>query len=1129
MTIVTSWSQPVALMLCMIAAATTPAWSDQTLPGFRARLSGEVLKYHAPDPDVTTGLLVRSLDAARGIEWETAAVPTDFDGEFAHFVWMFALQVHPEKHRFTLAVNGETWFEFRNPPTHETRDWTIDGPNGASLRFRATMIDRFNDLMGFAILTVPRNALTPGQPLRLRVNGESAASRAWYITFQAPVSERAELIARPALLRDTEGNYQPLILFVTHLGAPIEVVITTSFGAELRRTLALGGNRFELRHPEVSEPRNVTVNVRVGDRDLHVLRAEVAPVRQWTIHLVQHAHTDVGYTRTQMEILPEHMRFIDTALDLCDQTDAYPPDAQFRWTCEVSWPVREYLRSRTPEQIERLRRRVQEGRIEVTDMLLNMSEVMDEAGYAAFVQPIRDFRENGLNVTTAMQDDVNGVAWCLADYFPQMGIEYLVMGEHGHRALIPFDQPTAFWWETPAGSRVLAFRADHYMTGNYWGVHTGKVEAVEDELLHYLTNLEKGGYPYNRIAVQHSGYPTDNSPPSVASCELVKQWNQRFIWPQLRSAVAREFPEYVKKHHAASLPVHRLAWPDWWTDGFASAARESAVARLTHSQLTAIESLFAIQACAGLALPSQTRAQIDGIRDGLAFWGEHTLGSAESIREPLCENSQVQWAAKAAYAWDAAKRTATLGEHAMGRMRALNANADSPRLLVVNTLNFPRSGLAEIYADHEILPIDRRFRVLDDQGRELPVQRLRSRDDGSYWAIWVSDIPAFGWREFNIDVSASEPIAVNPPLRETAEIENAHFRVALDSERGGVRELIDKASGVSLIDVGSNWLLGQIVHEALGNREQLEGFMLDDYSRRSLDHVVLEGAADGPIWTSLQFRGEMPGCEGPGGVRCEIRLFHPEKRLDLVYTIQKRRVYDPEAIYVAFPFAMPNGRVIYETLGGIVAPATDIIPGTSSDWQAAQAFAAAQSPASQIVLSSPEIPLFQFGGINTGKFQRNIRIDKPHIFSWVMNNYWTTNFCASQEGEFRWSYAITSSTDTTTAFATRFGWSRRMPLLARVNPGGGAARPLDRKSILPFDKSNLLMVAARPAANGQGVILHLREVDGKPARLTVSDWQAAGRPIHATPVNALEEPLDPAQAVIEFRPWQTHFVRVETN
>lgn len=72
------------------------------------------------------------------------------------------------------------------------------------------------------------------------------------------------------------------------------------------------------------------------------------------------------------------MRFIDYALDYCDQTDDYPEDAKFRFTLETSWSVSEYLRTRPKEQVERLKRRIKEGRIEATAMYFNFDELPSE-------------------------------------------------------------------------------------------------------------------------------------------------------------------------------------------------------------------------------------------------------------------------------------------------------------------------------------------------------------------------------------------------------------------------------------------------------------------------------------------------------------------------------------------------------------------------------------------------------------------------------------------------------------------------------------------------------------------------------------------------------------------------------
>ena len=175
----------------------------------------------------------------------------------------------------------------------------------------------------------------------------------------------------------------------------------------------------------------------------------VKPVRHWQMNMVQHTHTDIGYTRSQMEILAEQLRYIDYALDYCDATDNYPDFAKFRWTCEIAWAVSEYLKCRPVEQIARLKQRVKEGRIELATMFLNFDELPDEQTLAASLYPIKQFRENGMRAEVAMQDDVNGIGWCFSEYFADAGVKYVNMGTHGHRALICFDKPTVFWWESP--------------------------------------------------------------------------------------------------------------------------------------------------------------------------------------------------------------------------------------------------------------------------------------------------------------------------------------------------------------------------------------------------------------------------------------------------------------------------------------------------------------------------------------------------------------------------------------------------------------------------------------------------------------------------------------------------------
>ncbi|MFH2000316.1 MAG: glycosyl hydrolase family 38, partial [Planctomycetota bacterium] len=567
--------------------------------GYEKTVQGEPFPYPSLTPDIHTALLVRSNRANPQIAWETRAVPESSDDGFFRFVWIFGIDANTERHDFTLHVNHQPRFIFSNPGAAEIKDWEILGDQGARLLFKPTLIDRHEDLMGFAFLTLPAAWVEMGKPVDLKVTGEGGDSPVWYMTFQRVVTEEITIESLPALLRHKDGLRQEIQVSLLHLAEPTQVRINVP-GQEMQTyPILFGPNRISILVPQVEEAKSQFLQVHVEGREKVEKVFTLEPVRPWTIFLVQHSHTDIGYTRPQTEILPEHLRYIDYALDFCDATDTYPDDARFRWTCESSWAVREYLECRPETQIERLRKRINEGRIALTAMMFNLSELTDEASFSAFLSPLRLFRQKGLTVTAAMQNDVNGMAWCLADYLPMAGVSCFVMGQHSHRALTCFKKPTAFWWESPSGSRLLGFRADHYMTGNQWGLHSRSADLLKANLFPYLKDLKEKGYPFDCIEVQYSGYLTDNAPPSLAGPDRIRAWNETYASPRLRSATVDEFMEYLSEHHGDSLPVHRAAWPDWWSDGYGSAARETAAGRRTHADLIAAQGLLAT--AAGLA------------------------------------------------------------------------------------------------------------------------------------------------------------------------------------------------------------------------------------------------------------------------------------------------------------------------------------------------------------------------------------------------------------------------------------------------------------------------------------------------------------------------------------------------
>jgi hypothetical protein len=1120
MTRTTSSLHALALALASSAhAQSAPA----PVAGYARDLSGAVMEYDSALPEVHSALLVRSRKAEHSVAWETAPVPLDASGEHVSFAWLFGMDVDSERHRFELALDGRAWLAIDTPPVSSLETWEIAGPQGSKLVLRPTRLDRHGDLFGFATLELPRALVVPGKTLHLEVSGDDSGSNIWYMTFRGAPRESARLLPVPAVLRRGNEGLQPLSLEVVHLGQPGEVAIESSFGAPQRERATLGFNRFELLHPAVSERKREHVRIAIAGGASYELDCEIAPVRPWTIHLVQHAHTDIGYTRPQTEILPEHLRYLDYALDFCDATDALPEDARFRWTCEASYPLAEYLKSRPPGQIERLRKRVIEGRIELTGMFANLSELLDERSCAASLEPLRQLRENGIPCATAMQDDVNGIAWCYADFLPELGVRYLEMGEHGHRALVPFDVPTAFWWESPAGKRLLAFRADHYMTGNFWGLQSGRFESVEPELFRYLRGLEERGYPFERVAVQYSGVFIDNSPPAASPCEFIRAWNERYVSPHLRSSTVSEFLRWVEKEHGSELPVQHRAWPDWWSDGVGSAPRETAAARNVQARLSAVETLLALDRRLGAEIPRELLRRVDSVRERLVMYGEHTYGAAESISDPLCENSVVQWAEKAAYVWDAVKETALVEEAAQGLLQARLARAEVPTISIVNTRAETCSNLARVFIDRELLPPGRDFRVVGPDGARVPAQLLARLPEGAWWGLWVSEVPPLGYRTYRLELqpgAAVEPAASGEPTL----LENRFYRLRVDAQSGIVTSLFDKQLGLELADANASFKLGQLVHEQLSNRSQLERRTLEGCTRTALPIARVERGANGPIWHSLVLHGSAPICPENDALRLEIRLYETGKRVEFDYRVRKRESNDPESLYAAFTFALEGARASYATIGGVVDPTRDQIPGTSADWQAAQGYVALENDKARVLLSSRENLLVQLGGLNVGRYQPVARVEKPAVFAWLLNNYWVTNFLASQGGELRWSFALTSGAPASSpASALRFGLDERVPLLARVLP---PAQPNDARaelSLLSFSAPNVLLVGAWPEREAQGIVLEVREVEGRAAQLRVS---ASGRDQRLQRVDALGAPLGEPADELPLAPHEAAFVRL---
>ena len=934
---------------------------------------------------------------------------------------------------------------------------------------------------------------------------------------------KIEFLNAPVLFKESGKSFQQVVVSYRS-GKTGKIVFLSDRKELLRADLVKGNSRFVLTFPVVSKPAKILIEAKIDGGASEKYPFTLMPPKKWGVDFVQHSHTDIGYTRPQSEILAEHMRYIDYALDYCDQTDNMPDDAKFRWSCESSWVTREFLRSRPPSQIKRFLKRISEGRIEVTGMYANMAEIADENVMYDFLQPLKEFKKLGIPVKTAMQNDVNGVAWCLPDYFKNTGVKYLSMGINETRSIRPFDKPTCFWWETPSGARLLGFRADVYMTPNDMGFINRSPDFPANILWH-LANLDRNNYPFDRIALQFCGYRTDNAPPSTAACEVVKQWNEKYEFPKFRLALASDFFEYVEKNYGEELPVYRNAWLDWWADGYGSTSRETAEVRKTQNMEQVDEGLFAMVSMMGGELSPALESNLDHISENAILFDEHTCGAAESISLPYSENSTKQWLMKGSYAWEALKKVTLLNEEALARFQEFLKKADFPVIYVINSMGWTRSGDINLFIDYQVLPVTSKTRITDlATGKEVPAQVLTKRAEGAYWVIEVSDVPAMGYKALKIEVLDQK--ATPETVSDNEILENRFYKLMINKKTGAISSLWDKDLKQELADVQNPYNIGQPVRETSEKRD------IPPFLHTTPVNVKVEKGINGPVWESIKISSDMEGFDkgtegSPKGIELELRLYKNVKKIELRYMARKLIITDPEALYVAFPFSLPGSRIVFETIGGTLTQGQQL-PGSSSDWNAAQNFVAVRGKTGQIVVVSNEVPLWQFSDFNMGKFERYPKKGRTWLYSWVMNNYWMTNFRAYQEGGFSWSYQITSTSDTTNSFATKYSWSERNTFPTRTFPAGAADLKSPSMETLKISGPvNAMLINSRPAfKDNKTILLHFCEIEGLPAEVKLSS-AIAGRAISKmVEVNAAGQQIGQPLTSVLLKPFEVRFIEI---
>jgi hypothetical protein len=322
-------------------------------------------------------------------------------------------------------------------------------------------------------------------------------------------------------------------------------------------------------------------------------------------------------------------------------------------------------------------------------------------------------------------------------------------------------------------------------------------------------------------------------------------------------------------------------------------------------------------------------------------------------------------------------------------------------------------------------------------------------------------------------------------------IESKFYRLTVDKATGGLKSLYDKIAQRELVDARARYKLNEYLYVNGGENSLI---LNHNFGTPPANLTINEPASAEIVEAVKTPLGQRIVVEikskNTPKVRSEYLLYENLKRVDIVNAVQKDETRAKEAVYFAFPFAAEKPALDYQIQNGWVRPNEDQLPGACREWFTTQNLVRMRDGGFSIAWSTADAPLVTLTDINRGKWLTDLPITNGHVYSYVMNNYWFTNYRAEQGGSFTFRYSITSAVNATEDDIARFDAETRTPVFpypflssfsAKIAQDGRPF-PAAANSLLTLDAPNLQLVTFKLAEDGDGYILRLREMSGRAGR-----------------------------------------------
>jgi hypothetical protein len=902
------------------------------------------------------------------------------------------------------------------------------------------------------------------------------------------VIRRVTLVPSVVYRRDEQGTVRGRCELFVELGDAFdggEWRVDASDGrARLAHTLRLPPARFGYLRaafdlPEGEGPVEVVVagEANGGRVEQHVT---LARKRRWQVFAAPGLHTDIGYTHRQWEVAERLSLNLDRALDLLDGAE---PEA-FAYHLDSAFTLDHFLATRGPERREQLLRHARTGRLGVPGnyvILLSHLAGLEDL-IRNHVRADTFLRQAGLRARFDAVVDVPSLSGALPAVLAGCGVRYLVHASNQDRG--PFrlngglHRQSPFYWQGPAaGGSVLVWLSRMYCEVRKVCGSPPDVASAERGLALWLDEFERETYAPSLTLLY--GQEADNTDLDPQPIDFVREWNRTYAYPELVPCAVTAYFERVEAECGQALPTVRGDGGAYWEDGAGSSLGATIEARQAQANLPAAERLAAM---AALYHPDQVYPldEFDQAWRQVLLYDEHTWGAFLSGSDPDARLQRDQWSVKAHMA-ESARQWSERLLHGATTRHSLSWNARGREVVVFNPHSWTVSGAVtvEIALDESVVDAG--------TGAAVPARRVSASESQAVVALWIEALPGLGYRRHRLVPGATAAaLSQSPPLPAAGlapiVIESAHYRLTLDARRGCAISLVDKALDRELAAPGA-YGLGQFLYVSggegttiTGNHPGLPPAQLTVHDTFELERCEVQEDA-------LGARVLLTGRVAAGRLEVEWSLPAHAARVDLAFTYHKPSVTALEAAYVAFPLDLPGATVESDAQLGWVDWNSDTLPGACQEWLPLQTGVLLTGANCSLWFGSPDVPLFTVGDIVRGRWRSGLDVRGGRLFSYVLNNYWRTNYRGEQAGPLVFRYSLASGRAISHDRAYRMGWEARRPLYAQR-----LSLQEFREARAPYDQAAGILASVTPeqvavstfngARHAPGYVLRLLETSG---------------------------------------------------